>query len=127
MQVFNFENQGALLTALETHLLQGLERVGSEPLWCECGNGLRSLFYPEQLQEIGGRVLGVHADFSQRHVHLLDDGIWVLRLAHATVMAEHINEGMVRNTAAIGETASFKIGHPLVLKVLTKFVQESGF
>ena len=33
---------------------------------------------------------------------------------------------MIRNTAAIGETASFEIGHPLVLSALTKFIQQSG-
>jgi len=49
----------------------------------------------------------------QRGRNQPDDG--AIGLADATVMAEHINEGMIRNTAAIGETASFKIGHSLVL------------
>ena len=127
MQVLNLENEWTLLTALETHLPQRLEGAGSDRLWRECGNGLRSLFHPKQLEEIGGRCLGLHADFLYRQAYLLDDRYRALGLADATVMAQHINQGMIGNRAAIGETASFKLGDPFLCQPLTKFVQQSRF
>src|SRR5947209_7326018 len=115
MQVLNLENEWTLLTALETHLLEGVKGPCPDRFWRECRNGLRSLFHPEQLQEIGGRFFGIHADFSQRQVQLLDDCFGALGLADATVMAEHVDQGMIRNIVAVGETAPFEIGDSLVL------------
>src|SRR5215831_16475488 len=115
MHVVNLENEWTLLTALETPLLEGVKGPCPDRFWREGGNGLRSLFHPEQLEEIGGRVLGVHADFVQRQGQFLDDRFRALGLADATVMAQHIDQGMIRNTAAIGQTASFKIGDLLIL------------
>src|SRR5262245_26038453 len=115
MQVLDLDNQRTLLTALETHLLQRLESASPNRLWRECGNGPRFLLHPKQLEETGGRCLGVHSYFVQRHVHLLDERFRALGLADATVMAEQVDQGMIGNGAAIGETASFEIGDPLVL------------
>jgi hypothetical protein len=67
------------------------------------------------LEEIGGRFLDVHSYFVQRKAYLLANCFRALGLVDATVMAEHIDQGMIRNTAAVGETPSFEIGHPLVL------------
>ena len=53
MQVLNLENQWTLLTALETHLLQGVEGAGSDRFWRERRKAFCSLFHAEQLEEIG--------------------------------------------------------------------------
>src|SRR5689334_2154148 len=124
MHVLDLDNQWTLLTPFEAHLFQRLERAGSDRLWCECGNGFRPLFHPEQLKEIGGRCLSIHPNFSQRHVHLLGHRLRTIGLADTTSVAEHIDNWMVRNSAPIGEAASFEIGDPLVLKSMPKFVQQ---
>src|SRR2546425_8059004 len=127
MHVLDLDNQWTLLTALETHLLQRLERASSDRFWREDRNRCRSRFHTQQLEEVWRRVFGVHADFVQRQASLLNDRFGAIGLNDATVMAQHINEGMIGDRAAIGETPSFQIRHPFLCHTLTKLVQQSRF
>src|SRR5262249_39608211 len=115
MHVLDFDNQWTMLTALETHLRQCPKDACSYGFWRQASQRGSPVFHTQKLQKIGGRVFGVHADFLEHHVYLLDDGFWAIRLADATVMVQYINQGVIRHRAPIGETASFKIGDPLVL------------
>jgi hypothetical protein len=72
-------------------------------------------FHPKQLQEIRRRFLSIHAHFLQRKAHLLNDRFRAIGLVDTTVMAQHVDQRMIGNRAAIGETASFEIRHALVL------------
>jgi hypothetical protein len=115
MQVLDLENQWTLLTPFEAHLLEGVKSTVSEGFRGQRRKAFCPLFHPEQLQEIWCRFLRIHGDFLQGKAHLLDDRFRAIRLADATVMTEHVEQGMIRNTAAVGETASFEIRHALVL------------
>jgi hypothetical protein len=115
MQILDFDNQGSLLTAPETHLLEGVKGPCPDRFWSQRCQAFCPRLHPEQLEEIWRRVLGVHADFVQCKAYLLKDRVGALGLADTTVMAQHVDQGMVRNTATIRETAPFEICHTLVL------------
>src|SRR5262245_65876854 len=97
MQVFNLENQWTTLTAVEAHLLQRLKGACSYGFWGQRRKAFCPMLHPEQLEEVWCRCLDVHADFLQRHVHLLANRFRAIGLADATVMAEHINQRMIRD------------------------------
>src|SRR5262245_54282340 len=115
MQILDFDNQWTLLTPVETQLLEGIKGLCPDRFWRECGNGFRPLFHPEQLEQVWSRCLWVHADFLQSDMYLFSDMLRTLVLRKNTVVAEKVHNGMIGNGAAIGQTASFEIGHPLVL------------
>ena len=111
-----FRKSADAADSLEAHLLEGLEGAGSDRFWRQRRDRFRPVLHAQQLEQIGRRFLRVHADFLQGKAHLLADRFRALGLADTTVMAQNINQGMIGNGAAIGETTSFEIGDPLVLQ-----------
>src|SRR5262249_607978 len=112
------------LTAVEAHLLEGIKGPRPERFWGQRRKAFCPLLHPEQLEEVGCRCFGVHADFVQRQAYLRMDRVRAIGLHDATVMAQHIDQGVIGYCAAIGETASFEIGNLLTLQSLPKFVEE---
>src|SRR6516225_7219238 len=104
MHVLDLDNQWALLTALEAHLPQRVKGACSYGFWRQEGKRCSPVFDAQQLEEVWCRFFGVHADFVQRQAHLLDDGFRALGLADATVITQDVDQGMIRYTAAVGET-----------------------
>src|SRR5580765_6415144 len=99
MQILDFDNQGALLTAFEAHLRQCLKGPSSDRFWSQRRQAFCPMLHPEQLEEVWRRFFGVHADFVQRKAYLLIDRFGAIGLNDATVMAQDVDQGMIRNTA----------------------------
>ena len=115
MHILDLDNQGSLLTAVETHLFQRVKGPCPDRFWGQRRKAFCPMLHPEQLEEVWRRFRSIHAHFLERRAHLLADRFRALGLADTSVMAQHINQGMIGNGAAIGQTASFEIGNPLVL------------
>jgi hypothetical protein len=115
VEILDLKDQRTTLTALEAHLLESVKGPCPDCLWGQRRKAFCPILHPEQVEEIGGRVLGVHAHFLQRTSYLLRDCFRAICLADITVMAQDVDQRMIGHRTAIGETASFEIGDPLVL------------
>src|SRR5262245_32000774 len=102
MQVFNFKNQRALLAPFQTHLSEDVERPRSDRFGSQHPDGFGPVLDAQELEQIRRGFLSIDPHFLQSKSYLLRDCFRTIGIDDATVMAQHVNEKMIQNTAAIG-------------------------
>src|SRR5215471_4004804 len=105
MQVFNFKDQWALLAPFQTHLFEGVESPRSDRFGSQYSDGCGPVLDAQELEQIRSGCLHIDAHFLQSKSYFLRDRFGAIGLADATVMAEHFDQGVIGNGAAVGETA----------------------
>ena len=82
----------------------------------KCAMASRSLLHTEKLVQVRRGVVCLHTDFLQGKSYLCRNRFRMISFRDLTIIAEHINDWLIGNRAAVGKTTAFEIRYRLPAK-----------
>lgn len=114
LEVLDHEDDRAALGAVQPHLPERLEGSGLDGAGTQGGERLRALLHPEEVKQVGRRLLGRHPQRLEPLAHLRGDRRGRVQVRDPEVLPEDVEDGEVRDRAPVRLAAPLEIGDPEV-------------